>query len=173
MFAQTRIVLFRGDSDLHRHGLLTPIWPLSQRNGCPQYYGNLSGLIMGVGEIGGGFIAPWIGGVIAESISLNATFWMCTGAAVGVVILAAFLRETAPVRKTSNISLTTACPSTGVTCHAGFSTKRICPQVVLVTGGTSGIGLATAKYFLLGARVIAAGLIGKYTAPGSSVELVS
>lgn len=75
---------------------------------APNIMATCLGLIMGVGEIGGGFIAPWIGGVIAESISLNATFWMCTGAAVVVVILAAFLRETAPVRKTSNTSLTTA-----------------------------------------------------------------
>lgn len=64
---------------------------------APRVMASCLGLIMGVGEIGGGFIAPWIGGIIADSYGLDATFWMCTGAAVVVAILALFLRETSPI----------------------------------------------------------------------------
>lgn len=54
------------------------------------------GLIMGVGEIGGGFIAPWVGGIIADAHGLDTTFWMCTAAALVVAVLALGLRETSP-----------------------------------------------------------------------------
>ena len=62
----------------------------------PKIMASCLGLIMGVGEIGGGFIAPWIGGIIADRHGLNTTFWMCTAAAIIVALLALGLRETSP-----------------------------------------------------------------------------
>lgn len=64
---------------------------------APHVMASCLGLIMGVGEVGGGFVAPWIGGMIADAFWLDATFWMCTGAALVVVVLALFLRETSPI----------------------------------------------------------------------------
>ncbi|WP_193080248.1 MFS transporter [Brevibacterium aurantiacum] len=62
----------------------------------PRIVGSILGLIMGVGEIGGGFIAPAIGGVIADNVGLDATFLMCSAASLVVFGLAFFLRETSP-----------------------------------------------------------------------------
>jgi MFS family permease len=62
----------------------------------PRIVASVLGLIMGVGEIGGGFIAPAIGGVIADRFGLDATFLMCSAASLIVFVLALFLRETSP-----------------------------------------------------------------------------
>lgn len=56
------------------------------------------GLIMGVGEIAGGFLAPWLAGVLADSLGLQVSMFVSAGAAVVVVLLSTALRETAPAR---------------------------------------------------------------------------
>ncbi|GAA4684117.1 MFS transporter [Nocardioides nanhaiensis] len=56
------------------------------------------GLIMGVGEIMGGFIAPWLAGVLSDSFGLQVSMFISSGAAVVVVVLSFGLRETAPSR---------------------------------------------------------------------------
>jgi MFS family permease len=54
------------------------------------------GLIMGTGEIVGGFVAPSLAGVLSDSFGLNASMLVSSGAAVIVVLLSLLLVETAP-----------------------------------------------------------------------------
>ncbi|WP_394162268.1 MFS transporter [Galactobacter valiniphilus] len=63
---------------------------------APQIMASCLGLIMGLGEILGGFVAPTVAGMLADRWGLNSVMIMCTLAACVVVVLAFFLRETAP-----------------------------------------------------------------------------
>jgi predicted MFS family arabinose efflux permease len=54
------------------------------------------GLVMGVGEIVGGFVAPIIAGAASDAWGLQAAMFMSAGGAVMVVLLAFGLHETAP-----------------------------------------------------------------------------
>lgn len=54
------------------------------------------GLIMGVGEVIGGFVAPAVAGRLSDAFGLDTSMLICSGAAVVVLVLACFLRETAP-----------------------------------------------------------------------------
>jgi MFS family permease len=54
------------------------------------------GLIMGTGEIVGGFVAPSLAGVLSDSFGLGASMLVSSGAAVVVVLLSLLLVETAP-----------------------------------------------------------------------------
>jgi MFS family permease len=56
------------------------------------------GLIMGVGEIVGGFVMPAVAGWLSDRFGLDAAMIISAGAAAVVVLLATALRETAPVR---------------------------------------------------------------------------
>ena len=56
------------------------------------------GLIMGVGEIVGGFVAPWLAGRLSDTFGLQISMFISSGAAVVVVLLSLALRETAPAR---------------------------------------------------------------------------
>ena len=56
------------------------------------------GLIMGVGEVVGGFIAPWLAGRLSDSFGLQVSMLISSGAALVVVLLAFALKETAPAR---------------------------------------------------------------------------
>ncbi|MGY1650058.1 MFS transporter [Geodermatophilus sp. SYSU D01119] len=56
------------------------------------------GLIMGVGEVVGGFLAPALAGRLSDSLGLDATMVVSSGAAVVVLLLSAALVETAPAR---------------------------------------------------------------------------
>jgi predicted MFS family arabinose efflux permease len=53
-------------------------------------------LTMGISEIVGGVFAPSIAGRVADAKGLPATLWMLVGIIAGIIILALFLRETAP-----------------------------------------------------------------------------
>ncbi len=53
-------------------------------------------LVMCVGEILGGVLAPLIAGRVADMTSLAAPLWIMTGLCVAAGVLALFLRETAP-----------------------------------------------------------------------------
>jgi MFS family permease len=54
------------------------------------------GLVMGVGELAGGFLAPVIAGRASDVWGLQTAMFISTGGAVAVVLLSLGLRETAP-----------------------------------------------------------------------------
>ncbi|WP_314173839.1 MFS transporter [Streptomyces winkii] len=54
------------------------------------------GLVMGVGELAGGFLAPMIAGRASDAWGLQAAMFISAGGAVAVVLLSCGLRETAP-----------------------------------------------------------------------------
>lgn len=54
------------------------------------------GMIMGIGELVGGFIAPTIAGFAADRFGLSIVMWMSCGGALLAAVLALFLKETAP-----------------------------------------------------------------------------
>jgi MFS family permease len=56
------------------------------------------GLIMGVGEIVGGFVAPALAGQLSDVFGLDAAMLMSAGAAAVVALLSLALTETAPAR---------------------------------------------------------------------------
>ena len=51
---------------------------------------------MGISEIVGGVFAPSIAGIVADARGLAATLWMLAGITAAIIVLALFLRETAP-----------------------------------------------------------------------------
>jgi MFS family permease len=56
------------------------------------------GLIMGVGEIVGGFFAPALAGRLSDAFGLDAAMLISSGAALVVVLLSFALKETAPAK---------------------------------------------------------------------------
>ncbi len=62
-----------------------------------QYIAQTLGLIMGIGELVGGFAAPAIAGWSADRFGLHAPFLIATGAALSAGLIAFLLYETAPV----------------------------------------------------------------------------
>ena len=54
------------------------------------------GLVMGFAEIFAGLSGPLLGGVVADSAGLTGTLWLQVGFIVAMLILASFLKETAP-----------------------------------------------------------------------------
>ena len=54
------------------------------------------GLIMGLGELIGGFVAPTIAGFAADRFGLSIVMWMSCGGALLAAFLSLFLKETAP-----------------------------------------------------------------------------
>jgi MFS family permease len=59
-------------------------------------------LVMGVGQISGGFLGPALGGVLADRWGLSVPLWMATGAAILAGLLSLRLTETAPRRSKSS-----------------------------------------------------------------------
>jgi predicted MFS family arabinose efflux permease len=53
-------------------------------------------LTMGISEIVGGVFAPSLAGRVADAKGLPATLWILTGITLAIIVLAFFLRETAP-----------------------------------------------------------------------------
>jgi fucose permease len=58
------------------------------------------GAIMGAGEIIGGFIAPWLAGLLSDAFGLQMSMFIPAVAAAAVVGLSFGLIETAPLRRT-------------------------------------------------------------------------
>jgi hypothetical protein len=56
------------------------------------------GLIMGVGEVVGGFVAPALAGQLSDVFGLGAAMLVSAGAAMVVTLLSLALTETAPAR---------------------------------------------------------------------------
>jgi MFS family permease len=54
------------------------------------------GMIMGVGEIAGGFVAPTVAGYAADLYGLQMPFWIAAAGAALACLLSLFLTETAP-----------------------------------------------------------------------------
>ncbi|MFE7656077.1 hypothetical protein ACFU6M_24830 [Streptomyces bottropensis] len=54
------------------------------------------GLVMGIGELAGGFLAPVIAGWASDNWGLQTAMYISAGGAVLVVLLALGLKETAP-----------------------------------------------------------------------------
>jgi MFS family permease len=66
-----------------------------------RYMATAIGMIMGLGEVIGGFFAPIIAGYAADIYGLKAPFWIATGGAVVALVLSFFLVETAPRKVTA------------------------------------------------------------------------
>jgi len=67
----------------------------------PRYIASVVGLTQGVGEIVGGMLAPLLAGRMADRYSLTAPLVLMTVCAITASLLACFLMETSPGRKTS------------------------------------------------------------------------
>jgi predicted MFS family arabinose efflux permease len=60
-----------------------------------------TGLIMGVGQILGGFLGPALGGQLADRFDLSVPLWNATGVATAAALTSLRLDETAPGRRNS------------------------------------------------------------------------
>ncbi|MFJ4373914.1 MFS transporter [Pseudomonas japonica] len=58
-----------------------------------------TGLVVGIGEVFGGGIAPALAGFIAQHHGIENTLYLALGGAVAGLLVASLLRETAPVRR--------------------------------------------------------------------------
>jgi ACS family hexuronate transporter-like MFS transporter len=63
------------------------------------------GLVMGIGELVGGFAAPAVAGWSADQFGLQAPFFIATVAALGGGLIALFLSETAPALSNKKIRM--------------------------------------------------------------------
>ncbi len=63
-----------------------------------RYAATAMGLVMGIGEVVGGFVAPTVGGRVADLTTLAAPFQLSIACAFVASIFCLFLRETAPVK---------------------------------------------------------------------------
>ncbi|WP_248749275.1 MFS transporter [Pseudomonas sp. MWU15-20650] len=54
------------------------------------------GMIMGIGELVGGFVAPTVAGFAADRFGLSIVMWMSCGGALLAAVASLFLKETAP-----------------------------------------------------------------------------
>jgi len=70
----------------------------------PRYAATAMGLVMGVGEVVGGFVAPTLGGRAADMTTLAAPFQLSIICAFVASILCLFLRETAPVKTGATVT---------------------------------------------------------------------
>src|SRR5665213_1391179 len=64
-----------------------------------RYVATTLGLVMGLGELIGGGLVPWLSGRVADHYNnLAVTMWIASGLAVVATVLTLFLVETAPVK---------------------------------------------------------------------------
>ncbi|WP_061291003.1 MFS transporter [Azotobacter vinelandii] len=70
----------------------------------PSQVATALGLIMGIGELFGGFVTPIVAGFLADIYGLEIAIWIASGGSLIALMLSIFLSETAPVkqRKHSN-----------------------------------------------------------------------
>jgi len=61
-----------------------------------QYIAQTMGLVIGIGELVGGFVAPAVAGWSADRFGLHAPFLIAVGAALSAGLMAVLLYETAP-----------------------------------------------------------------------------
>jgi len=60
------------------------------------YMSTAIGMIMGVGEVAGGFVAPTVAGYAADLYGLHMAFWIAAAGAAIACVMSLFLTETAP-----------------------------------------------------------------------------
>ncbi|WP_238537314.1 MFS transporter [Chromobacterium haemolyticum] len=64
----------------------------------PRRIATALGMIMGVGELAGGFVAPTVAGFAADRYGLSIVMWIAMAGALLPALLSLGLRETAPLR---------------------------------------------------------------------------
>lgn len=67
-----------------------------------QYTAQTLGLVMGIGELVGGFVAPLVAGWSTDQFGMHMPFLIATGAALSAALVAVLLYETAPALLTKN-----------------------------------------------------------------------
>jgi cyanate permease len=77
-----------------------------------RYVATSLGMVVGLGEILGGVMGPWIAGWSADLYGLRAPLYIMGGCAIVGMVLAVFLRETAPMRLRAGLP---AAPATRLT----------------------------------------------------------
>lgn len=63
-----------------------------------------TGLVMGLGQIIGGFCGPALGGMLADRFDLSVPLWIAAGAAVSASLLSMSLKESAPERARARLT---------------------------------------------------------------------
>lgn len=63
-----------------------------------------TGLVMGLGQIIGGFCGPALGGMLADRFDLSVPLWIAAGAAVTASLLSMSLKESAPGRARASVT---------------------------------------------------------------------
>jgi fucose permease len=63
-----------------------------------KYVATSLGLVMGIGEVVGGTIGPWLAGKLSDHYGLQASMYLALVCAIAATVFALFLRETAPVK---------------------------------------------------------------------------
>ena len=64
----------------------------------PSQVATALGLIMGIGELFGGFVTPTVAGFMADAYGLEIVMWIASAGSIIAAILSLFLKETAPVK---------------------------------------------------------------------------
>jgi MFS family permease len=78
-----------------------------------RYVATTLGLVMGLGELIGGGLVPWLSGRVADHYNnLAVTMWIASGLGVVATVLTLFLVETAPVKVAARRSILAAAGST-------------------------------------------------------------
>lgn len=75
------------------------VGPLTSESVPPALISTATGLVVGVGEVFGGGVAPALAGYIAQHHGIENTLYLALGGVALGVVVAASLRETAPVRQ--------------------------------------------------------------------------
>jgi MFS family permease len=74
------------------------VGPLTSESVPPALVSTATGLVVGIGEVFGGGVAPALAGYIAQHHGIENTLYLALSGAVLGLIVALFLRETAPLR---------------------------------------------------------------------------
>jgi MFS family permease len=69
-----------------------------------------TGIVVGIGELTGGFLSPMLAGRAADVYGLQAPMLIMVGCAAVATVLALFLRETAPSRVSAPVAVTPSSP---------------------------------------------------------------
>jgi sugar phosphate permease len=78
-----------------------------------RYVATATGVVVGIGEITGGFLSPTVAGRAADVFGLEAPLYIMIGCTIVATVLALFLQETAPSRAPRAQSTDGALPVAG------------------------------------------------------------